>query len=256
MLQHGAYNLLMDACYDRERFPTINEALEWAWASSQEEIDAVKFVLSRFFHEDSEGRFVQSRIDDEVIAYQENSLNNKRIAKERELKRRVNSTYREAMSTDRARSVNGSCTERERSVNEAPPKHKTVNSKQETVNKEKEKALSISIDDVMNHLNLITGKSFKAVDANAKLIKARFEEGHTVEDIKAVINRQNTLWPEGDPYRQYMRPSTLFNATKFNQYVGEIGQPIPEKPSGHKSAYQQRVEESDRATFDLNTDFQ
>ena len=49
MLQHGSYTLLIDACYDREAFPTIEEAIEWTWASSDLEVEAVKFVLGRFF---------------------------------------------------------------------------------------------------------------------------------------------------------------------------------------------------------------
>ena len=27
MLQHGSYTLLIDACYDREQFPTLEEAI-------------------------------------------------------------------------------------------------------------------------------------------------------------------------------------------------------------------------------------
>ena len=49
MLQHGAYMLLIDSCYDRERFPTMEEAIEWCWASTDDEIRAVKFVINRFF---------------------------------------------------------------------------------------------------------------------------------------------------------------------------------------------------------------
>jgi hypothetical protein len=49
MLQHGAYTLLIDACYDREVFPTLEEAIEWTWASTTEEIEAVTFVLRKFF---------------------------------------------------------------------------------------------------------------------------------------------------------------------------------------------------------------
>jgi len=221
MLQHGAYTLLLDACYDRERFPTLNEALDWTWASSDDEISAVKFVLSRFFNEDSEGRFVQYRIDEEVAKYQSNSANNKRIANEREAKRREN-------RTKRAQGVN----EPPSNEHEAPPKQEPVNRKQETGTNNNKNLLSISIDDVMDHLNLITGKSFKRVESNSKLIRARLDEGHTVEDIKAVIDRQNAIWPVGDPFRQYMRPLTLFGATKFNQYVGELNQPLPEKANG------------------------
>ena len=70
MLEHGAYNLLLDACYDRERFPTKSEAIEWTWARTPEEIAAVEFVLSRFFTESDDGRFVQARIADELLEYQ------------------------------------------------------------------------------------------------------------------------------------------------------------------------------------------
>ena len=39
MLQHGAYTLLIDSCYDREKFPTLEDAIEWTWASSDDEIN-------------------------------------------------------------------------------------------------------------------------------------------------------------------------------------------------------------------------
>ena len=35
-------------CYDRESFPTRDEAIDWVWASTSEEIEAVEFVLRRF----------------------------------------------------------------------------------------------------------------------------------------------------------------------------------------------------------------
>ncbi len=95
MLQHGAYTLLMDACYDRERFPTKEEAIDWLWASSKEEVEAVEFVLNKFFELQESGHYVQSRIQDEVDKYHANSAINKRIAIDREAKRRVNSTERE-----------------------------------------------------------------------------------------------------------------------------------------------------------------
>ena len=87
MLEHGAYTLLIDACYDRERFPTEAEAIEWTWARSEEEIAAVKFILSRFFVL-NDGVYVQDRIREEISKYHENATKNARIAKEREEKRR------------------------------------------------------------------------------------------------------------------------------------------------------------------------
>jgi uncharacterized protein YdaU (DUF1376 family) len=98
MLQHGSYTLLIDACYDREQFPTREEAIDWTWASSTEEIEAVDFVLSKFFVLE-DGHYVQTRIREELIEYQEKSNTNKRIANEREANRIKN-------NTKRARTVN------------------------------------------------------------------------------------------------------------------------------------------------------
>jgi len=94
MLQHGAYTLLIDSCYDREIFPTLEQALEWTWASTEVEIEAVKFVLSRFFTLDKDGCYVQDRILAELLHYHKNADTNKRIADEREAKRRGNNTKR------------------------------------------------------------------------------------------------------------------------------------------------------------------
>jgi uncharacterized protein YdaU (DUF1376 family) len=108
MLQHGSYTLLIDSCYDRETFPTMEQALEWTWASTEAEIEAVKFVLSRFFALDKDGRYVQERILQELLDYQEKADTNKRIAIDRETKRKEKSTNREQV------------------VHEPPPNHKPL----------------------------------------------------------------------------------------------------------------------------------
>jgi len=125
MLQHGAYTLLIDSCYDREEFPTLDDAIDWCWASTQEEIDAVKFVLTKFFNEEN-GVFVQKRIKQEVDQYHKNAETNKRIAIERETKRREK-------STKRVQTVNEAIT----SGHEAPPNHKPLTINQEPLTNKK-----------------------------------------------------------------------------------------------------------------------
>jgi|TARA_R110000796_G_scaffold251207_1_gene382087 uncharacterized protein YdaU (DUF1376 family) len=112
MLQHGSYTLLIDSCYDRERFPTIEEAIDWTWASSVEEIEAVKFVLNKFFILE-DGVYIQNRIEEELNDYHQKALTNKRIAQERETNRKGNDT------------------KRVRSVYESPPNHKPLTINQE-----------------------------------------------------------------------------------------------------------------------------
>jgi uncharacterized protein YdaU (DUF1376 family) len=127
MLQHGAYTLLLDSCYDRERFPTLDEAIEWTWASTESEVEAVKFVLSRFFKLDGDGQYVQDRILDELLHYHKNADTNKRIALEREAKRK------------------GKSTNRAQSVNEAPPNQEPLTINQEPTTKKDKKGASAEI---------------------------------------------------------------------------------------------------------------
>jgi len=93
MLQHGAYNQLMDACYDREKFPTLEEAIDWVWASSDEEIAAVKYILNRFF-DLHDGVYFQSRVAEEIEAYHAKAEKNKRIANESWTKRKESDANR------------------------------------------------------------------------------------------------------------------------------------------------------------------
>ena len=123
MLQHGAYTLLMDSCYDREQFPTLEQAIEWVWASSKEEIEAIEFVLKKFFTLE-DGVYTQKRIKEEIADYHSKGETNKRIALEREAKRREN-------NTNRARLVNGASPEK----HEPPPNHKPLTRNQEPLTK-------------------------------------------------------------------------------------------------------------------------
>ena len=135
MLQHGAYTLLIDSCYDREHFPTMSEAIEWAWASTEAEVEAVKFVLSKFFHE-VDGVFVQQHIKDDLIDYADKAEKNRTIALEREARRR------EKRTTEHEPCTNGSRVE-----HESPPNHKPLTNNQEPVTKKpKEKTVSPSLD--------------------------------------------------------------------------------------------------------------
>lgn len=73
-----------------------------------------------------------------------------------------------------------------------------------------------------------SGKRFKHVPANIRLITARLKEGHSHDDITSVIERKIKEWQDDVKMAKYIRPATLFNAEKFNQYVGELGVETPE----------------------------
>lgn len=80
--------------------------------------------------------------------------------------------------------------------------------------------------EVLQFLNEKTGRTYRPVDTNLKLIMARLKSGATVMDCRQVIAKKTREW-KGDPKMvDYLRPATLFNATKFEQYLGEL---LPEE---------------------------
>lgn len=87
----------------------------------------------------------------------------------------------------------------------------------------------ILLSGLIDYLNKKTGKQFKPVESNIKLLRARLAQGHSSDDIKKVIDRKVAEWMKDPSMVQYLRPATLFNDEKFNQYIGELDQPLPKK---------------------------
>ncbi len=97
--------------------------------------------------------------------------------------------------------------------------------------------------EVLEFLNAKTGKNYQPVDANVKLITARLKEGATVDDCRAVIAKKYRDWHADDAMRDYLRPATLFNATKFAQYRGELTDASPQELPGMPSQNPIRLDE-------------
>lgn len=87
--------------------------------------------------------------------------------------------------------------------------------------KPKKQNFNIEAAEVLAHLNHVCGSRFQAVQANVGLVASRLREGATVASMKAVIDRQHAEWGKDDKMRKYLRPETLFNATKFAGYAGQ-----------------------------------
>lgn len=83
-----------------------------------------------------------------------------------------------------------------------------------------------SVSLVLSHLNEKANRSFQPVPANTKLIAARIREGATVDQLKAVVDAKVAEWGFDPKMSAYLRPETLFGATKFAQYVGALGSRI------------------------------
>lgn len=86
----------------------------------------------------------------------------------------------------------------------------------------KQALLKAQAIDVLNFLNVKTRRLYRPVDANLKLIIARLNSGATVMDCRQVIAKKTREWKDDHKMVEYLRPATLFNATKFEQYMGEL----------------------------------
>ena len=85
--------------------------------------------------------------------------------------------------------------------------------------------VSIPYSEIIDYLNEKTGRSFRNVDANKKLIKARWNDGYKLDDFKTVIDNMVANWSgkefNGTPAETYLQPKTLFS-NKFDSYLNQI----------------------------------
>lgn len=74
--------------------------------------------------------------------------------------------------------------------------------------------------EIIEYLNNRTGSKYKHTTNKTKdLIKARFNEGFTVDNFKEVIDKKCVEWMNTD-MQKYLRPETLFG-TKFESYLNQ-----------------------------------
>ena len=78
---------------------------------------------------------------------------------------------------------------------------------------------TVPFEEIVNHLNLKTGKKYKSNGTKIKeLIKSRWNEGFTFEQFQCVIDNQTMKWKNDAKMCEYLRPETLFG-TKFESYL-------------------------------------
>lgn len=75
---------------------------------------------------------------------------------------------------------------------------------------------------VIEYLCKVTGKKFSSSSgANKRLINGRVTDGYKFEDFKRVIDVKVSEWKDDPNMSKYLRPATLFNASKFEAYLNE-----------------------------------
>lgn len=107
--------------------------------------------------------------------------------------------------------------------------------------KEKDNNIYVPYKEIITYLNEKTGKKLRwDVKSNQKEIKARFNEGYTLNDFKTVIDKKYHEWgrkPTKEELQRgvkdmriYLRPKTLFGSN-FDDYLNqEQTEKMPAKP--------------------------
>lgn len=79
------------------------------------------------------------------------------------------------------------------------------------------------IKQIVDYLNTKLGTHYTLRGkSNIKLIRARLQEGHTVDDFKTVIDKKFAVWGNDPKMSKYLRPETLFCGGHFESYLNEV----------------------------------
>jgi len=111
-----------------------------------------------------------------------------------------------------SRRINALGGSKKKKKDEASAKHMHQHMENENENR--------NIDGVIDYLNTKTEKNFKTVDANRKNIRARLNDGFTIDDCKKVIDIKCAEWNNTE-YSKYLNPETLFRPSKFEKYLNQ-----------------------------------
>ena len=80
---------------------------------------------------------------------------------------------------------------------------------------------STAAREIIDYLNSKIGTHYRATTRKTQsLIKARMNEGFTVDDFKKVIDNKSAEWGKDSKMSKYLRPETLFG-TKFESYLNQ-----------------------------------
>lgn len=86
-----------------------------------------------------------------------------------------------------------------------------------------------TINKVLEYLNVATNSTYTNTKINSECIHARINEGFTISDFIKVIDTKVEQWI-GTEQQKYLRPITLFSASKFENYLNEPQKQLNGKP--------------------------
>ncbi|WP_353990063.1 phage replisome organizer N-terminal domain-containing protein [Pediococcus argentinicus] len=93
------------------------------------------------------------------------------------------------------------------------------------IDKDKEEESNNKVEfkfkEFFEYFNKMTGKNYRNIKTNQDMVRARLNDGFTNKDLKLVIDYKTSEWKGNPDMDKYLRPSTLFQPSKFNNYLEE-----------------------------------
>lgn len=97
-----------------------------------------------------------------------------------------------------------------------------LNTEEQSTDKENNISSDLPYEEIIDYLNSRAGTNYRHQSKQTrKLIHARFADGFTLEDFKRVIDNKVADWGRDPRMCKYLRPETLFCASKFEGYLNE-----------------------------------
>lgn len=92
--------------------------------------------------------------------------------------------------------------------------------------------------EILNFLNEVTGSKFREIKSNLSKITALLKQEFNKEQIVEVIQLKVIQWKNNPKMAMYLRPSTLFLESNFENYINEIER-IKKNPTMYADYFKQ-----------------
>ena len=218
-LKHGIYLLLLMHCWDTKGPAPLDEqeCAGIANCRSTDEIDALRYILSRFFVQMTDGHYnkrIQVEIERAEAISRARSNAGKRgyeaLAKHLRGKSRA-SAGQVPITPTPTLTLTPIKVKSDVGLTPDPAPENLIG-----------KALRDAAKRVLETLNHNAGRRYEPVDANLKPIIGRIREGYTEQELKAIAAVKARQWRGDEKMEPFIRPKTLYNATNAAQYRAEL----------------------------------
>lgn len=234
-LEHGIYRLLLDHYYATEKpLPDdLNRLACIARVRHSSHFQKVQAISNRFFPVAEDGLRHHSRCDKEIHLTRESSKQNSENAKKRWEEEKSKENKEPLMPVACEPHANGNAIPDSKTplstIKNSSPNGEVLKIASSTAPNGSDSTLIGQATEIVDFMNRKLKTRYRSADkkgrptASTKMVMDRLRSGYSLEDLESVIATKAAEWLGNDKMQQFLRPSTLFRASNFDNYYGQIG---------------------------------